>query len=309
MSRTPGARLALAAAVYLTLCGPVSAKDVPYLLGRVNDYANLLSSPDKDRIEAKLRAFEEQARAQVVLLTIDSLEGEALEAYSVQVAQTWKLGQEEADNGVLFLVAKQDRKMRIEVGYGLEAKLTDAQSVRILDNLVRPRFRQGDFAGGIEAGVDAILGTVRGEDAIPTGPPPSSSGDVSQAGWGFKLAFFGIYALVTGIFSVLALFSSGGMSWVLWLFLMPFHLLFPLVLHPLAGLGIFAAWLLGFPLFKLWFGRSASGRAFALRYPGLASFAATGSSSGSSSWSSSSRGSSFSGGGGSFGGGGASSNW
>lgn len=310
MSRTPGARLALAAALCLTLCVPVSAKDVPYLLGRVNDYANLLSSPDKDRIEAKLRAFEEQTGAQVVVLTIDSLEGAALEAYSVQVAQTWKLGQQGADNGVLFLVAKQDRKMRIEVGYGLEAKLTDAQSVRILDNLVRPRFRQGDFAGGVEAGIDAILGTVRGEDAIPTGPAPSSSGDVGQAGWGFKLFFFGFYALVTGIFSVLALFSSGGMSWVLWLFLMPFHLLFPMVLHPLVGPGIFVAWLLGFPLFKLWFGKSASGRAFALRHPGLASFAATGSSSGSSSWSSSSSsGSSFSGGGGSFGGGGASSNW
>lgn len=309
MSRALGARLALAAAACLTLCVPVSAKDVPYLVGRVNDYANLLSPPDKDRIEAKLRAFEEQAGAQVVVLTIDSLEGEVLDAYSVQVAHTWKLGQQGADNGVLFLVAKQDRKMRIEVGYGLEAKLTDAQSVRILDNLVRPRFRQGDFVGGIEAGVDAILGTVRGEDVIPAGPPPSPSRNVSEAGWGFKLVFFGFYALVTGIFSVLALFSSGGMSWVLWLFLMPFHLLFPMVLHPLAGPGIFVAWLLGFPLFKLWFGKSARGRAFAEQHPGWASFASTGSSSGSSGWSSSGGDSSFSGGGGDFGGGGASSDW
>ncbi len=308
MKRRLGACLALAAVVYITIGDSVSAKDVPYLAGRVNDHANLLPQPDRDRIEGKLRSFEQQAGAQVVVLTIDSLEGEALDAYSVRVAHTWKLGQKDADNGVLFLVAKQDRKMRIEVGYGLEAKLTDAQSVRILDNLVRPRFRQGDFVGGIEAGVDAILGTVRGEDVIPSGPPPSSSRDASEAGWGFKLVFFGFYAVVTGVFSALALFSRGRESWVLWLFLMPFHLLFPMVLHPLAGLIIFGAWLLGLPLFKLWFGKSAWGRRFGGEHPGWASFASAGGSGESGGWSSGGD-SGFSGGGGDFGGGGASSDW
>jgi len=316
VSRPLGARLLLAAVACLAIPGLVAAKEVPYLAGRVNDYANLLSQPDKDRIETKLRSFEEQAGAQVVVLTVDSLEGEAVEAYSVRVAQTWKLGQKDADNGVLFLVAKQDRKMRIEVGYGLEAKLTDAQSVRILDNLVRPRFRQGDFAGGVEAGVDAILGTVRGEDVIPSAPP-ARGGAVVPLNWGPRLLAFGMYALVTGVFSALALFSKGGQSWFLWLFLMPFHLLFPMVAHPIVGVGMFGAWLVGFPLFKLWFGKSVGGRAFAARHPGLLSFASAGGSGGSSGWSSggggwssgSSGGSSFSGGGGSFGGGGASSGW
>ncbi len=138
------------------------ALDVPFLAGRVNDLIGTLSPAARARLETKLSDLETRTGAQVVILLIPSLEGEPLEPYSVRVAQTWKLGRKGVDDGVLFLVAKNDRKMRIEVGYGLEPKLTDAMTREILDERVRPRFRAGDFEGGVEAGVDAIASIIDG---------------------------------------------------------------------------------------------------------------------------------------------------
>ena len=103
------------------------------MAGRVNDLAGVLSSAARERLDAKLRGLEARTGAQITVLIIPSLEGESLEAHSVRVAQTWKLGRKGVDDGVLFLVAKNDRKMRIEVGYGLEPKLTDARSRAILE--------------------------------------------------------------------------------------------------------------------------------------------------------------------------------
>ena len=124
------------------------ALEVPYLGGRINDTAGLLDSGTRERLEAKLAGFEAETGAQVVVLTIPSLEGEVLEQYSLRVAQTWGLGRKGVDDGVLVLIASGDRKMRIEVGYGLEAQLTDLQAGRILDSVMAPRFRGGDFSGG-----------------------------------------------------------------------------------------------------------------------------------------------------------------
>ncbi len=296
----------------------VAGLEVPYLSGRVNDLAALLNDAAKQRLEQKLAEIERTTGAQVVVLTVPSLEGENLEEYSHRVASTWKLGQKEKDNGVLFLIARDDRKMRLEVGYGLEAVLPDLASRRILDNLVRPRFRDGDFEGGIEAGADAIAKNLRGESL-----PPEALADQSheEIPWWLALILGVAFITVIGTFSFFALLGSGGQSWFLYVLLLPFWASFPSVfLHPLAGPIAGVCWLLFFPAFKLWSRKTAAGRALIQRFSRLDPLGTpTASKKGGTfgnrssfggSWGSfGGGGSSFRGGGGSFGGGGASSRW
>jgi uncharacterized protein len=141
----------------------LSALEVPFLAGRVNDLAEMLPEQSEASINARLRQLEEEYGAQVVVLTVPSLAGDSLEDFSLRVVETWKLGRGDTDDGVLFLIARDDRMMRIEVGYGLEPVLTDALSRRILDRVVRPRFREGDFVTGIEEGVESIVAAVAGQ--------------------------------------------------------------------------------------------------------------------------------------------------
>ena len=130
--------------------------------GRINDYAGVLSPEDRARLEDKLRAREQGSSNQVVVAIFRSLQGESLEDYSIRLAQAWRIGQKGLDNGVIFLVFTEDRKMRLEVGYGLESKLTDAISSQILRQAVAPRFREGKIADGISAGLDAIDQAIAG---------------------------------------------------------------------------------------------------------------------------------------------------
>lgn len=147
----------------LGLALPAAALDVPPPSGYVTDLAGMLSAATEQRLERALRSFEESDSTQIAVLTIPTLEGEVLEEYSLRVAETWGIGQKEHDNGALLLVARDDRKIRIEVGYGLEGRLTDLLAGRIIDNEITPRFRQKDFDGGITAGVGAMAQAVRGE--------------------------------------------------------------------------------------------------------------------------------------------------
>jgi uncharacterized protein len=160
------AAAALGIAAWLAAGPPADALEVPFLEGRVNDLAGLLDAEVEQRIEEKLAAFERERGAQVAVLTLPSLEGESLEDFSIRVVETWKLGREGVDDGALLLVAQAERQLRIEVGYGLEGVLPDAVARRIVDNVITPRFRQGDFEGGLEAGVDAVLQVLSGE-ALP----------------------------------------------------------------------------------------------------------------------------------------------
>ena len=130
---------------------------------RVSDFAGALAPADRDRLEARLVERERTSRNQVVVAIFRSLQGESLEDYSVRLAEKWKVGQKGLDNGVIFLIFLEDRKMRIEVGYGLEGVLTDATSSAILSQEVAPRFREGKIAAGIAAGLDAIDAAIRGE--------------------------------------------------------------------------------------------------------------------------------------------------
>lgn len=129
----------------------------------VHDEANVLSASAKAQMEALLQAHRDSTSTQIAVLIVPSLEGEDIDGYSVRVFEAWKLGQKGKDNGVLFLIAMQERQMRIEVGYGLEGVLTDALSSRINRNEVAPYFREGNYEAGIQAGVVAIIKAVAGE--------------------------------------------------------------------------------------------------------------------------------------------------
>ena len=142
---------------------PLFALDVPVLKGHVNDYAGMFKPGTVGILENELAEFEKKEPTQIVVLTVPSLQGEVLEEFSMKVAEKWRIGQKKLDNGVILLIAKQDRKVRIEVGYGLEGRLTDLTSGRIIDNDIKPLFKTGDFDTGVINGVHSIIRAVKGE--------------------------------------------------------------------------------------------------------------------------------------------------
>ena len=146
----------------LLIAASAWALDVPPLTGRVVDLAHVLPADVAASLTNDLEAHETKTSNQVAVLILPSLEGEPLESFSHRVGTTWKLGQKGTENGVLLLIALRERKIRIEVGYGLEGTLTDLRSSHIIRQEIVPRFRSGDLPGGIAAGVQAILGTIEG---------------------------------------------------------------------------------------------------------------------------------------------------
>jgi uncharacterized protein len=143
--------------------------EFPPLTGRVNDRAGLLGERDEAELDAALARFEAETTNQIVVATVESLQGLAIEDYGYQLGRHWGIGQAGKDNGALLIVAPEERELRIEVGYGLEGELTDAQSRTIIENAILPHFRQGDFASGIKAGVAAMIETLGGsyDPALP----------------------------------------------------------------------------------------------------------------------------------------------
>ncbi|GGM10766.1 hypothetical protein GCM10009425_22260 [Pseudomonas asuensis] len=143
--------------------------DFPPLTGRVVDQAGMLDTQTKARLEQMLKAHEQATTEQVVVATIPSLQGRPIEEYGYQLGRHWGIGQKGKDNGALLLVSRDDRKVRIEVGYGLEGRLTDAQSFLIINQVIVPRFRQGQFTQGISEGTGAMLKVLGGDPlARPT---------------------------------------------------------------------------------------------------------------------------------------------
>jgi uncharacterized protein len=140
-----------------------SLQPIPSLAARVTDLAGTLTTADRSSLEAKLAAFEARKGAQIAVLVVPTTQPEAIEQYSIRVVDSWKLGREKPDDGALLLVAIEDRQLRIEVGRGLEGALTDLVANRIIDETITPRFREGDFAGGISAGVDRMVSVIDGE--------------------------------------------------------------------------------------------------------------------------------------------------
>jgi uncharacterized protein len=180
---------------------------VPKLNARVTDLTGTLSSTDKTAIENKLQAFEQRKGSQVAVLIVGTTAPEALEQYSIRVVEAWKLGRATAqgkkvDDGVLLLIAKDDRKLRIEVGYGLEGSIPDALAKRIISEQIGPRFRSGDFAGGVNAGLDKIMSLIDGA-GLPE-PAPANSKTSVPGGGAIGDDLFGTLIPI----AVIALFTS-----------------------------------------------------------------------------------------------------
>lgn len=133
------------------------------LTGRVVDSAQMLSASTESRLVAQLEAHEAATSNQIVVVTLDNLQGDSIESFGYQLGRKWGIGQKDKNNGALLIIAKSERMIRIEVGYGLEGELTDAISANIIHTVIRPRFRTGDFDGGVEAGVSAMIQALGGQ--------------------------------------------------------------------------------------------------------------------------------------------------
>ena len=209
--------------LWLSCAGAALAEvAVPPHKARVTDLTGTLSAGQQAALEAKLAAFEAEKGSQIALLMVPGTEGEPIEQYALRVAEQWKLGRKGVDDGALLVVAKDDRALRIEVGYGQEGALNDATSKRIISEVIVPRFRQGDFAGGVNAGVDSMLRVAGGESL----PPPARAGPSAQSQL-MELAPL-ILLLVVSLGSLLrlavgrlpaALLTGSGVSVAVWLLL------------------------------------------------------------------------------------------
>src|SRR3954468_11228628 len=153
---------------------------VPPLTGRVADRTGTLSSRDIAYLTQTLKNLETRNGGQVAVLIVPTTQPEPIEQYSIRVAEAWKIGRKKIDDGAILVVAKDDRKLRIEVGYGLEGALTDVTAKRIIDEVITPKFRSGDFAGGISDGVNRILRGIDGEPLPAPAQRQQNSGAFSD---------------------------------------------------------------------------------------------------------------------------------
>jgi uncharacterized protein len=234
---------------------PAIALEVPQYQGYVTDLAGMLSPVERQRLEQMLLAFEQSDSTQIAVLTIPSLEGDSLEDFSIRTVDAWKTGQKGKDNGVLLLVSKGDRKVRIEVGRGLEGVLTDLLAGRIVDQVITPRFKAGQMDEGFEAGISAIISATRGEFQS-TGQNPRRAHRGGQSSLLNYLIFFAILVGFLGRLSkpvgavtgamLLPLFAflgvSSSLGWLILLLLIPTGALLGLLLPILfanAGTGGF----------------------------------------------------------------------
>ena len=159
-------KLIISALLFAVVAAFTFAVEVPALTGRINDYADVLNSGTESELTGYLTRLEDQTGIQLAVLTVPTIEDETIESFSMRVADEWKLGQEGKDNGILITLALAEHKIRIEVGYGLEGTLTDAQSSLILRNAIIPEFKEGDYDQGIAAGVSNIVGLILNDEEL-----------------------------------------------------------------------------------------------------------------------------------------------
>lgn len=186
-------------AIGLLLCSGMAAAAsevaVPQFQAYVTDLAGLLQPPQRAALEQKLVAFARERGSEVALLIVPTTQPETIEQYAIRVAEAWKPGRAQQDDGLLLVVARDDRAFRIEVGYGLEGAIPDAIAKRVIEETILPRFRQNDYYGGLDAGIEQLFGLIRGE-ALP--PPPQQAASAQDPLGALAPLLFG--ALVVGQF-------------------------------------------------------------------------------------------------------------
>jgi uncharacterized protein len=286
---------ARASLLALLLCWAFAAMAdvaVPPLTGRVVDQTATLSGSEIASLDQTLKNFEARKGSQIAVLIVPTTQPETIEQYSLRVAEAWKIGRKKTDDGAILVVAKNDRKLRIEVGYGLEGALNDVTAKRIIDEVITPKFRSGDFAGGVSDGVNRILRVVDGEPLPAPAQPRQNSGFLSHIDPFNPFLIFGVFivgaVLRAALGRLIGSVATGGVVGLLaWL------LIGSLALSLVAAVIAFILTLLGESI--------ASSNGGSGNWSG-----GGGSYSGSSG---SNDGGGFSGGGGSFGGGGASGSW
>jgi uncharacterized protein len=289
-------KAARASLVALMLCWALAALAdvaVPPLTGRVVDKTATLSSSDIAALDQTLKDFEAKKGSQVAVLIVPTTQPETIEQYSLRVAEAWKIGRKKIDDGAILVVAKDDRKLRIEVGYGLEGALTDVTAKRIIDEVITPKFRSGDFAGGISDGVNGILRVVDGEPLPAPAQPRQNTGllsDIDPFNPFLIVAVIVVGGILRGVLGRLfGSLATGGLVAALFWFIAA-----SLALSAIGGIIAFIVTLIGDAMMSS--GGVGRGGGWA-------------SSGGGFSGGSGSSGGGFSGGGGSFGGGGASGSW
>jgi uncharacterized protein len=264
----PSCVLALVALSVLLFGGPTRAADVPYLSGRVVDNAEILKSQTRSALTEKLKAHEQKTSNQIAVLTVPTIGDESIEEYATRVFESWKLGQKGKDNGALLVIAPKDRKLRIEVGYGLEGTLTDVASSRIIRNVITPAFKAGDFDKGVIDGIDAMIGQLEGSpdvakliDASPAHQSssqgfPMNIDDPSLPAWPLRILLGCFIFGIIGLFTYVGIITPG-MGWFLYFFLIPFWAMFPIIILGVRGaLALLATYAIGFPIAKLIVSRS-----------------------------------------------------
>ena len=240
--------------------GTALAADVPYLTGRVVDNAEILAPATRDKLTAALKAHEDASTDQIAVLTVPTIGGEAIEQYATRVFDAWKLGQKGKDNGVLVIVVPNDRKMRIEVGYGLEGTLTDVVSNRIIRDRMTPRFKEGNYDRGVSDGVNTIIATLEGRaDALPANVAATKSSsakplmqiDGPELSWPMRILLGAFIFGIIGIFTVVGVMTPG-VGWFLYVFLIPFWAMFPLIIVGARGtLWLLGTYVVAYPIAKL----------------------------------------------------------
>lgn len=255
---------------------------VPPLKARVTDLTATLSREQQARVEQELQDFEAKKGSQLAVLIVPTTQPETIEQYGIRVVDSWKLGRKGVDDGALLLIAKDDRSLRIEVGYGLEGALNDATAKRIVNDIIVPRFKAGDFYGGIEAGIQSMIKVIDGEPLPPPKRSRSSSSNFNNiepflfVGFMLVIVVGGALRAVFGRFAAATIIGTvaGLLAWLI---------IAPLVVAIIVGVIGFLFTLLG------------GGRGW---YGGPGGYSSGGFSGGG-----------FGGGGGGFGGGGASGRW
>jgi len=203
----------LFAVAALIIAGALAATNFPPLTGRVVDNAKILSPVATAELERKLADLEQKSGIQLVVATVPSLTGEEIEPYANELFRAWKLGEAKKDNGALLLIAPNERRIRVEVGYGLEGTLTDAVSSLIIANAIAPRFKAGDFNGGVTRGVDDII-TALTTDSAEWKPRPTDTRGESQASLLDTLAPFLIFLFIMFVFSRIARRGGGNVIFI-----------------------------------------------------------------------------------------------
>ena len=253
----------LALLCLVIIASHAGAAEFPYLSGRVVDDAGLLSAEAKGRITAALKAHEDKTSNQLVVVTVPTLGDESIEPYAVKLFEKWKPGRKGKDNGAILIVVPKERKMRIEVGYGLEGTLTDAATSRIIRNVIAPHFKATNFDKGMEEGVAAIVALLEG-NAADTPQPAAKEGDASNplgiSAPSMTLTeriLIGVFVFgIIGLFTVIGVITPG-VGWFLYVFLIPFWALFPIVIVGFKGaMALLATYLVAFPAAKLWLPRT-----------------------------------------------------